>query len=86
MLANISSRDSERVQKWKQALLIAIKKHDIREEARICNVLGHVFEQEEHQWRTALLYHQRDLELSIKAHDMKGCGIAHRNLGECYVE
>jgi uncharacterized protein HemY len=85
MLATVSPQDSERVLQWKNALTTAIKKHDAREEARICNVLGHLLEQEG-QWTTALSYHERDLEISNKIHDMKGGGVAHRNIGECYME
>jgi uncharacterized protein HemY len=85
MLTTVSPKDSHRVQQWKNALVVAIKKHDAREESRICNVLGHLFEHEG-QWTVAISYHQHDLEISEKIRDMKGTGIAHRNLGECYVE
>ncbi|XP_062863876.1 tonsoku-like protein isoform X2 [Trichomycterus rosablanca] len=76
---------AKEIKQLQKAKLKARSSNNLKEEASLCNQLGEVLAKNG-DYQVAIEEHRQELALSEVLHDIIGCAVANRKIGECYAE
>ncbi|XP_076834924.1 tonsoku-like protein [Brachyhypopomus gauderio] len=76
---------AKEIRQLQKAKVKAQSINNLKEEASICNQLGEILAKNG-DYKGAIEEHRQELALSEVLHDVIGCAVANRKIGECYAE